>query len=439
MYVKVKIKFVLSLLVSFAWIAVATYLAIPWFYDIAAQLGSVLAVIIILTLAIIPGWAMSFVISSLCFDKRPNYKEKVFNAPPLTLLIAAYNEENNIIDTLSSISSQEYNSHLRVIIIDDGSTDKTAEKASEFINNHFSESKTFELVKHEKNQGKAQALQTGLNLTETKYIITMDGDSYLLKNSVDNLVRNIVFGPPMTAAVAGSVLVRNSRKNLITRLQEWDYFHGIATIKRVQSLYQGTMVAQGSFSVYRTDFVRRVGGWPSKIGEDIVLTWGLREKGDRISYAENAFCFTHVPETYKQFFRQRKRWARGLIEAFKKYPRSLTQLKMTLPFIWYNLCFPLVDSSYLLFFIPGIVLALLFKCYLLVGLMTILLLPLAVIANIIFFYKQKKIFKKYGLKVRRNVFGFLFYMLIYQTLMAPATVAGYLSEVLNLTKKWGTK
>lgn len=439
MYIKVKIKFILSLVVSFIWVALAVYLATPWFYDISIQLGPFLAGMVILTLAIIPGWAMSFVISSLIFDNRPHYTNKLFNAPPLTLLIAAYNEEDNITDTLMSIYSQEYDNCLHTIIIDDGSDDKTVEKVSEFINNHFSKNKTFELVQHKKNMGKAQALQTGLKLTETKYVITMDGDSYLLKNAITNLAKNIVLGPIMTAAVAGSVLVRNSRKNWITKLQEWDYFHGIAIIKRVQSLYQGTMVAQGSFSIYRTDFIKRVGGWPSKIGEDIVLTWALRERGYRISYAENAFCFTRVPETYKQFFKQRKRWARGLIEAFKKYPRSLTRLKMTLVFNWYNLSFPLVDSGYLLFFIPGLILALIFKYYLLVGLMTILLLPLACIANIIFFYKQRKIFKRYGLKIRQNVMGFIFFMLIYQTLMAPATMSGYLSEMLNLTKKWGTK
>ena len=58
--------------------------------------------------------------------------------------------------------------------------------------------------------------------------------------------------PPNTRAVAGAVLVRNSRKNLVTGVQEWDYFHGIAAIKRLQSLYQGTLVAQGAFSVYDT-------------------------------------------------------------------------------------------------------------------------------------------------------------------------------------------
>ena len=73
-------------------------------------------------------------------------------------------------------------------------------------------------------------------------------------------------------AVAGSVLVRNSRDSLGTRMQEWDYFLGIASVKRMQGLYQGTLVAQGAFSLYRTEAVLAAGGWPDAIGEDIVLT-----------------------------------------------------------------------------------------------------------------------------------------------------------------------
>jgi len=333
LYVPVKVKFFLALSFSFLWVAVSAYLAIPWYKDLSEHLFHPLPEIIILGLALIPGWAMSFMVFSLILDRRPQYANLPFEAPALTLLCAAYNEEKTITDTLTSVLLQKYPAHLRVVVIDDGSRDRTAEKVREFIAQHQGKEKTFELIQHLKNQGKAAALRTGLKTVTTEYVITIDADSYLNDHAVENLVRNIVLGPKNTAAIAGNVLVRNSRENLITKLQEWDYFHGIAVIKRVQSLYQGTLVAQGAFSIYRTDAVRRLGGWPPKIGEDIVLTWGLRNHGYRIGYAENAFCFTKVPETYKQFFRQRKRWARGLIEAFKSYPSSLTLLKMSSPFI----------------------------------------------------------------------------------------------------------
>ncbi|MDD2541166.1 MAG: glycosyltransferase [Desulfuromonadaceae bacterium] len=439
MYIYVRVKFTLALILSGFWTLASIYLAIPWYHGLSAVLYQPQPELIVLGLAIIPGWGMSFMIFSLLLDRRPKYVEKPFDAPPLTLLVAAYNEENTIFDTLMSVHAQQYPAHVRVVVIDDGSTDQTAERVLEFIQQHPANNKCFELIRHPENRCKAAALCTGLDTVTTDLVITIDADSYLYDKAIENITRNIVLGPKQTAAVAGNVLVRNSRKNLMTNLQEWDYFHGIAVIKRVQSLYQGTLVAQGAFSIYRTNAVKLLEGWPPKIGEDIVLTWGLRDMGYRIGYAENAFCFTMVPETFRQFFRQRKRWSRGLIEAFKSYPSTLVKVKMNSPFIWYNLLFPLIDSAYLLFFLPGLIAAIFFHNYLIVGMMTVLLLPLAFIANGLFYWKQRKLFSDYGLKVRMNFLGFFVYLLCYQAIMAPATVMGYLSEILNLAKKWGTK
>lgn len=441
MYLYVRAKFTLALLFSALWVLTSLYLAYPWYRDLSQVLYAPFPEIIVLGLAIIPGWAMSFLIFSLLLDRRPKYIEKPFSAPPLTLLVAAYNEEDQIADTLHSVWLQNYPAPLKVVVIDDGSTDRTAECVENFMARHADDlrGKTFELLRQPHNKGKALALCAGLETVTTEYVISIDADSYLHAKAVENLARNIVLGPLHTAAVAGNVLVRNSRVNLLTRLQEWDYFHGIAVIKRVQSLFQGTLVAQGAFSIYRTDVVRLLSGWPPKIGEDIVLTWGFRDQDYRVGYAENAFCFTNVPETYGQFFRQRRRWARGLIEAFKTYPGAVVKIRMNSPFIWYNVFFPLVDSAYLFFFLPGLIAAIFFQNYLIVGMMTVLLLPLAILANALFYWQQHKIFAQYSLKVRVNIFGFLLYLLIYQAIMAPATVAGYLSETLNLAKRWGTK
>jgi biofilm PGA synthesis N-glycosyltransferase PgaC len=439
MYVYVRVKFTAALLLSAGWLFGSIYLAIPWYLDMSTRMYHPLPDIIVLGLAIIPGWAMSFTIFSLLLDRRPRYVEKPFQPPALTLLIAAYNEEDKIFDTLKSVWLQHYPAHLRVVVIDDGSTDRTADRVSDFIEAHAAPDKSFELMRHPENRGKAIALTTGLATVTTPFVITIDADSYLYGKAIENLARNIVLGPENTAAVAGNVLVRNSRDNLMTLLQEWDYFHGIAVIKRVQSLFQGTLVAQGAFSIYRTEAVKRLNGWPPKIGEDIVLTWGLCDLGYRVSYAENAFCFTVVPQSYRQFFQQRKRWSRGLIEAFKSYPRALLRMRMNSPFIWYNLFFPLVDSAYLFFFLPGLIAALFFHDYTVVGMMTVLLLPLALIANGLFFWKERRIFEEYGLKVRTNLVGFCIYLVAYQAIMAPATVSGYLGELMNTTKRWGTK
>ncbi len=169
-------------------------------------------------------------------------------------------------------------------------------------------------------------------------------------------------------------------------------------------------------------------------GEDIVLTWGIARLGWRVSYAENAFVFTNVPETVGAYFKQRRRWARGLIEAFKKYPDVLYTPRKNTPFVYFNLLFPYIDFCHLFIFLPGVIAALFFGWYELVGLMILFLLPLAVITNMLMYKHQRAIFRQQGLRVRRNVPGFLVYALSYQFFLAPASLAGYAAECLKLDK-----
>jgi biofilm PGA synthesis N-glycosyltransferase PgaC len=97
-----------------------------------------------------------------------------------------------------------------------------------------------------------------------------------------------------------------------------------------------------------------------------------------------------------------------------------------------------MDMVYTLFFIPGLVLAL-FGIYWLAGPMTLLVLPMAFAVNYLMFLIQSRMFRAQGLKVRRNPIGFVVYALFYGVVLQPGCVLGYLSEMLNLRKRWGTK
>jgi biofilm PGA synthesis N-glycosyltransferase PgaC len=238
--------------------------------------------------------------------------------------------------------------------------------------------------------------------------------------------------------VAGAILIRNSRQNWLTKAQEWDYFLGIAAIKRIQSLFQGTLVAQGAFSLYDRETLVEVGGWPETVGEDIVLTWKILRAGYRVGHAENAIALTRCPDNLTQFIRQRQRWSRGLIEAFKMTPDILLQRRLPVFYIWWNTLFPLMDLAYSLGFIPGLVLAM-FGHYWIVGPMTLALLPISFLMNSLMYSRSKATFDEVGLKVRRNRLGLLSYTLVYSIILQPACVWGYISEVLNLRKTWGTK
>jgi biofilm PGA synthesis N-glycosyltransferase PgaC len=435
-YLSVRAKFLLATAVATAWSLLSFWLALPWFSDLTGVLGLGLAIFLVGGIALVPGFMNAFLATSLALDRRPA-RRLPSRYPALTILIAAYNEEDSIDDTLMSIDRQNYPAPLQVLVLDDGSRDRTAERVLAYIAEH--DATWVELVQMPRNGGKARALNAGLMRAEHQLVMTLDGDSFLFREALQHLVERYLSDPIGTRAVAGTMLVRNSRENWVTKAQEWDYFHGISAIKRVQSLYQGTLVAQGAFSLYERKALLEVGGWSDRVGEDIVLTWAMLARGWRVGHAEDACCFTRVPTTLPQFIRQRRRWARGVFEALRQHPEILRKARLTQFFIYWNILFPWTDLAFTLGFIPGIVLALVFGNYLIAGPMTLALLPAALLLNMLMFGVGRKMFDAQGLHVRRNIGGFLLYTFGYALVLQPASVLGYASELLNLRRSWGTK
>jgi poly-beta-1,6-N-acetyl-D-glucosamine synthase len=224
----------------------------------------------------------------------------------------------------------------------------------------------------------------------------------------------------------------------VTKAQEWDYFHGIAAAKRVQSLYQGTLVAQGSFSIYERAALRELNGWPECTGRDIVLTWAMLRRGWRIGHAEDACCFTNAPDTLHRFAAQRKEWARGMVEAFRAVPGILIEPRLSTFFVWWNLLFPWLDLAYTALFIPGILLAVA-GIWWIAGPWTLAWLPMSLGVNYLMYRAGSQMFAANGLRVRRNLSGFLTYALVYSLVLQPACVAGYVSEVFGPRRRPGTR
>lgn len=430
-YLSPRFKFGLSVFLSLAWAAVSFRLAGRWIADLSHVTGSALAYLAIFSIAIVPGFMNAFLVSGLLLDRRP-LRRRIDAYPGVSILIAAYNEQDSIVSTVESIARQAYPGELEVFVVDDGSTDHTLRELSRL------RYPWLRVIDMKKNGGKSRALNAALALVRHDLTITLDADSLLHRGALANVIARLMSDPAETAAVAGAVLTRNSRVNLVTKVQEWDYFHGIAAIKRLQSLYHGTLVAQGAFSVYRTAVLREAGGWPDCVGEDIVLTWSILRQGYRVGFAEDAVAFTNVPTTLKQLVRQRQRWSRGLIEAFRYHWPLLFHARMTTLFIWWNLAFPVLDLAYTLVFVPGILLALV-GVFWLAGPMTLLVLPLGMLVNLAMFRVQSGMFETQGLKVRSNPGGFFAYVLVYSLVLQPACVLGYFKELLGARKHWGTK
>ncbi|MDR2991319.1 MAG: glycosyltransferase [Burkholderiaceae bacterium] len=438
-YLPVRAKFGFAIIIATLWTALSVWLSWRWLHDLATVATWAVALIAITFIAYVPGFMNAFLVATLLFDRRPPLRQTISEFPSISILVAAYNEAETIKDTLTSLARQDYAGPYEVLILNDGSVDQTAAVVREVLKTlYFPPNATFRQIDFEHNRGKSAVLKDGLNAASHPFIMTVDSDCWVRSDGLTNIVSRMLSDPSNTVAVAGAVMARNSRANLLTRTQEWDYFHGIAAVKRMQSMYHGTLVAQGAFSLYTRKALEEVGGWPTCVGEDIVVSWALLERGYRIGYAANAFAFTNVPDKLGQFARQRKRWSRGLMEAFKAHWRLLFKPRMTTLFIWWNFCFPPIDFTYTVFFIPGLILALL-GYFWIAGPVTLAVFPLAVLWNTIVFRIQKDEFQQRQLKVRRNHRGFLIYAFFYSLLMQPICVWGYFAEIVGMRKRWGTK
>ncbi|WP_372998585.1 glycosyltransferase family 2 protein [Lutispora sp.] len=429
-YIAVRTKFWIGHAIAALWTTFSIIVSLPWVFELGIIVSLPIAVFIIAGISYLPGYVNAFMVVSLLLDRQPSFKVSDPDIP-ITIIIACHNEEKNIGTTLKYIKQQDYRGIINTIVVDNNSSDETGKIAMEAAE----ELSLPVQILREPKPGKNHALNKALKYVDTEYVITLDADTLLHKSAVRYLVSRKESAPQGVCAVAGAVLVRNSRKNFIARIQEWDYFLGIASIKRLQGLYQGTLVAQGAFSLYETRVIKDLKGWPDAIGEDIVLTWNFLKNNSLVYFEPLAVAFTEVPVTMKHLTRQRSRWARGMIEALK----LIKPWKQPMMYVRYmtgiNLIMPYLDFVYTFCWIPGLVLAFFGKFWI-VGPYTLFVLPLCILQNYILYNYQKSVFRRLDLRIRKNKLGFIFYVLFYQMLMSPMSILGYIQELLNLSRVW---
>jgi biofilm PGA synthesis N-glycosyltransferase PgaC len=429
-YIPLKLRVALTVVAGLLWVGFSLWLSRGWITALGHDLTLPLAIVVIAGIAIIPGYLNIQLLSSIMLDRAPPLRFDI-DFPPIAVLVAAYNEQDSIAETLDYALRTDYPGEFEIVVADDGSTDGTREIVAVYA----ARDPRVRLLAVE-HGGKANTLNAALATVSAPLVVTIDADTLMMPYSLKHAVARLVASPPDTVAVAGAVLVRNSRENLLTRAQEWDYFLGIATVKRGQALLQGTLVAQGAFSVYDTTALRLAGGWPNRIGEDIVLTWRMLLQGGRSVFEPTAVAFTDAPSDWHAFARQRRRWARGMIEGLRDHGLGmLGQLKFYSHAVAANFLFPFVDLTFTLAFIPGVLLALTGN-FAIVGPMTLLVLPLNAMLGGIMFAYQRHVFASVDLRVRRNNRGLLFYFFCYQFIMSPISLSGYVLEAVRARRAW---
>ncbi|MGA2132248.1 MAG: glycosyltransferase [Bryobacteraceae bacterium] len=252
--------------------------------------------------------------------------------PPVSVIIAAYNEEKVIVRTVQSILNDGYGD-VELVIVDDGSQDATLD----VLQRHFGGQPQVRILS-QPNSGKSAALNHAIAHARHGILIAVDADTIFRAGAIAKLVRH--FSDPAVGAVSGNARVGN-RQRWITRFQSIEYICGFNLDRRALDLLNAITVVPGAVGAWRKDLILKSGGFGhDTLAEDTDLTLRIRRDGYKIRYEEQAVAFTEAPEDTRGLAKQRFRWAFGTLQAAWKHrdalfvPRYGTLGFVALPSIW---------------------------------------------------------------------------------------------------------
>lgn len=240
---------------------------------------------------------------------RRDLKNPPNHFPLISIIVPCYQEELVIDTAIKSILELNY-PNFEVIIVDDGSTDLTFEKARNLIEN-----KRLRAI-FQKNSGKASALNRGISEARGEYVFCMDADSKL---SPDVLLQGIKHfsNNSNLAAVAGSVRIGNA-ENVICAFQKLEYITALNFLKLAQSFLQIVTVVPGPVGLFKKEKIQNIGGYKTEtFAEDCDLTLRLLMAGYAVIYEPKMYAITEAPEEFNSLIKQRYRWSRGIVQAIK--------------------------------------------------------------------------------------------------------------------------
>ena len=235
--------------------------------------------------------------------------------PSVAVLIPAYNEEKVIVRTVRAVLNSDY-PNLRVIVIDDGSKDRTLEVARRaFI---AEEDLGRVLILSKANAGKAEALNYGIeHIEDAEIFVGIDADTIIASDAISRLVPHFI--NPKVGAIAGNAKVGN-RVNLWTRWQALEYITSQNFERRALDVLGAVSVVPGAIGAWRVSAVREVGCYQlDTVAEDADLTMALLRRGYRVEYEDMALAYTEAPTNANGLMRQRFRWSFGILQAVFKH------------------------------------------------------------------------------------------------------------------------
>jgi poly-beta-1,6-N-acetyl-D-glucosamine synthase len=252
------------------------------------------------------------------FDERNDGAMPAGGWPGVTVLIPAFNEERVIGASVQAALALDYPT-LEILVLDDGSTDTTADIAVAA----GAGDPRLEVVRDPVNRGKAERLNIGFRRARHELVVVTDADTHLHPQALRLLIARLLRSPRVVA-VAGAPHVTN-RRNLLCAMQILEAASIIGLIRRTQAVAGRVGTVAGVLGLFRRDAVLAVGGYDGRMAtEDIDLSWRLLLAGWHTTYEPNALVGMEVPSTLRSLWAQRLRWARGQGEV----------LNVNLGFLW---------------------------------------------------------------------------------------------------------
>ncbi|MCW4019567.1 MAG: glycosyltransferase [Candidatus Bathyarchaeota archaeon] len=253
--------------------------------------------------------------------------------PKVSLILPAYNEEKIIANSIKHALNQNYNGPIEIIIIDDGSTDKTRKIVQEFSEN-FS---NVTLLCQPCNMGKHEALNAGFRVATGEICVFQDTDSIIAPNLVSLMVPH--FEDPKVGMVAGMIVIENE-KNLLTKLQQIEYLYSQNILRFCQASHKNVLICPGAATAVRTHIAKEIPSTDRTITEDADFTFTVWQKGWKISQEPDAVSFTEAPEKFNPFLDQRKRWLYGVLQTIFLHKWAVKSIKLWVLWAWlgYFMC-----------------------------------------------------------------------------------------------------
>jgi biofilm PGA synthesis N-glycosyltransferase PgaC len=264
-----------------------------------------------------------WIVTSLIYAARRERGDDGFYAiaddelPRVTLLVPAYREESTLDGTLAALHDLDYPDY-EVLVVDDGSPDGTAAIARE----HVRGDGRFRLLRKEVNEGKAMAMNDAMPLVTGEVVVVVDADARLHRDALRYLVAHFV-RLPRVGAVTGNPRVTN-RTTLLAELQTLEFTSIVSILRRAQVVWGRVLTVSGVISAFRRSALDDVGLFdPTMVTEDIDVTWRLQQRFYDVRYEPRALVDMSVPATLPGLWRQRRRWATGLVQVLRRHGNAV--------------------------------------------------------------------------------------------------------------------